>query len=92
MDLRNGPPSDYHRPPFESKVAQPDRDNTHQQQELASHGAANAVIGQGHNATEEQKGSEKAIKNKVENVQEDVGATDGAVDGYLDKKMGGANF
>ncbi|GAB5587045.1 hypothetical protein Unana1_01945 [Umbelopsis nana] len=92
MDLRNGPPSDYHQPPLESKQAQPDRDNTYQQQDLASHGVATDTTDQRNITTHNQDTSEKVPTGKQEDVKSNIGASDRVVDGYLDKKMGGANF
>ncbi|CAM0135501.1 hypothetical protein VKS41_005146 [Umbelopsis sp. WA50703] len=88
MDLQNGPPSNYHQPPFESKSAQPAKENTQQQQNLASHGTATAVIDHG----VQQSASAKASQSKPENVEQSLNKDDNMVEGYMDKKMGGANY
>ncbi|KAG2177211.1 hypothetical protein INT43_007868 [Umbelopsis isabellina] len=88
MDIQNGPPSNYHQPPFESKSAQPAKENTEQQQNLASHGTATAVVDHG----VQQSDSAKASQSKPENVEEGLNKADDMVEGYMDKKMGGANF
>ncbi|KAG2182667.1 hypothetical protein INT44_005646 [Umbelopsis vinacea] len=91
MDFQNGAPSDYHRPAYDTKDGQPNASQTEQQQNLASHGQANAVVNQPTNVAEQTDASTTTPQSKLKNVDEDVGSSEQFVDGYMDKKMGGAN-
>lgn len=92
MDFQKGAPNDYHLPPYDTKEGQPSESLTQQQQDLASHGQANAVTSRPTNVVEETDASTKAPQSKLKNVDEDIDSTEQVVDGYMDKKMGGANF
>jgi hypothetical protein len=92
MDFQNGQHNDYHLPPFDTKEAHPSKSVTALQQDLASHGVAEAGADLRINAIEETYGSTTAPQSELKNVDEDVGSSENVVDGYIDKKMGGANF